>query len=258
MKQNPLKIHHLTASDFRPAFYDKVILPLGSLESHGPHLPFATDTLTAYLLALEIASRVEKTGVLPPVPYGMSEHYRDFPLTISLRFETETSVIKDILESLYRQGIMKVFILNGHDGNIAPIEAAARATKVDHPELRIITLDAWWETLGGLLPQDFFEVWKGLGHGGEGELSLGLALFPSLCRPGEARGYVPDRLPSLGKVTWLFSELTDCGATGDPTKASREKGEKMKEVLVAAIVELFRDLDACDWDYRSDRNIRKI
>jgi creatinine amidohydrolase len=257
MERNLLKIHQLTASDYISGRYEKFILPLGSLESHGPHLPFGTDTLTAYHLGLEIASRVEKTGVLPPVPYGMSEHYQDFPLTVSLRFETEVSVIRDILESLRRQGIRKVFILNGHDGNIASIEAASRAAKVAHPDLRIITLDAWWNVLGDLLPENFFKVWNGLGHGGEGELSMGLALFPFLCKPDEARGVVPDRLPSLGEAKWLFSELTDCGATGDPTKASREKGGRMRDVLVDAIVELFRSLDACDWDYHSTRSSRK-
>ena len=256
MEKNRLEIQHLTAADYHKNPFRKVILPLGSLESHGPHMPFATDTLTAWMLAREVAARVENTAVLPPVPYGMSEHYKDFPFTISLKFETETAIIRDILESVWREGIRKVFILNGHDGNIAPIEAAARATKVDHPEMRIVSLGAWWETLRDLLPSDFFEVWSGLGHGGEGELSMGLALFPELCRPELARGTVPDRLPPYAEVKWLFKELTDSGASGDPTRATREKGIRMKEALVGALEELFMHLDACDWDYRSG-NIRK-
>jgi creatinine amidohydrolase len=116
--------------------------------------------------------------------------------------------------------------------------------------MRIITLDAWWNSMGSLLPPDFFEVWGGLGHGGEGELSMGLALFPELCQPEKARGVVP-RLPAIGEAKWLFSELTDCGATGDPTRAGREKGLRMKEVLVEALVGMLRELDACDWEYRS-------
>lgn len=256
MKKSPLETGHATASDYRKNPFDKVILPLGSLESHGPHLPFATDTLTVYLLALELASRLEKISVLPPVPYGMSEHYRDFPLTISLRFETETSVIHDILESLWRQGIFRILILNGHDGNISPIETAARTAKVAHPELRIITLDAWWDSLAKLLPLDFFEVWGGLGHGGEGELSMGLALFPELCRPDLARGVVPVNLPKFGEAKWLFSELTDSGASGDPTKATLKKGKVMKEVLLDELVNLIKDLDNSDWDYGSERRLR--
>ncbi|HUU74481.1 MAG TPA: creatininase family protein [Methanoregulaceae archaeon] len=251
MEKNRLEIQYLTAADYKDNPFEKVILPLGSLESHGPHMPFGTDAFTAWLLAKELAERVENTAVLPPVTYGMSEHYRDFPFTVSLTFETEIALIRDILESLHREGIRKVFILNGHDGNIAPIEVAARSVKVAHPEMRIVSLGAWWETLADLLPPDFFEVWGGLGHGGEGELSMGLALFPELCRPDLARGVVPDHLPPYAEVKWLFKELTDSGASGDPTRASREKGLHMKEVLMGALEELFLHLDSCDWDYRS-------
>ena len=250
MEKNPLLIAHLTAADYADAPFDTVILPLGSLESHGNHLPFATDALTAYLLAIEVAKRLPKTAVLPPVNYGMSEHYRDFSFTVSLQPATETAIISDIIESVHREGIKKLFILNGHDGNIPSIEIASRLAKVAHPDLKIVSLDAWWNTLLPLLSPDFFAVWNGLGHGGEGELSIALALFPELCRPDLARGVVPN-LPQCLDVKWKFSELTDCGATGDPTKASREKGIKMREVLISAIVSALKSLNACDWDYRS-------
>jgi creatinine amidohydrolase len=255
MEKNLREIQHLTAADYQKNPFEKVILPLGSLENHGPHLPFATDTFTAHHLAKEVAARVPNTAVLPPLPYGMSEHYRDFSFTVSLTFETEIALIRDILYSLQREGIRKVFILNGHDGNIAPIEVASRSVKVSFPGMRIVTLDAWWNTLLSILPQDFFEVWNGLGHGGEGELSMALAQFPDLCQPEQAVGVVP-KLPPYCDVKWLFSELTHCGATGDPSKATREKGIYMKEVLVNALVELFQVLDKQDWDFRSD-HIRK-
>lgn len=250
MEKNLLEIQHLTATDYRNEPFQKVILPLGSLEGHGPHLPFGTDSLTAYLLALEIARRVPKTAVLPPLSYGMSESYRDFPFTVSLRPETETAIIGDILDSLYRQGICKVCILNGHDGNIPSIEIAARTVKTAHPEMKIVSFDAWWITLGQLLPPGFFEVWNGLGHGGEGELSIALALFPGLCEPEHARGVVPD-LPPYVHIQWTFTELTDCGATGDPTRATKDKGIVMKETLVETIASVLNSLDECGWDYRS-------
>jgi len=250
MKKNPHELQHLTAEDERNRQFDKVILPVGSLESHGLHLPFGTDTFTAYQLSLEIAERVPDTVVLPPVNYGVSEHYRDFSFTVSLRFETQTALIEDILESVYREGIRKCFILNGHDGNIAPIEIASRKVKVHHPDMKIVSLDEWWQMVIPLLPSDFFEVWQGLGHGGEGETSISLALFPELCRPNLAFGVVPELPPHLS-VKWLFTELTDCGATGDPTKGTREKGLKMKQVLVDTVVAGLLSLDASGWDYRS-------
>jgi len=250
MAKNPYEIQHWNTADFKGNPFEKVILPLGSLESHGNHLPFGTDSLTPHLIALEVAARVPKTAVLPPVNYGVSEHYKQFPFTVSLQFETEIALLRDILESVHREGIRKVFIMNGHDGNIAPIEVAARTAKVSHPDFKIVSLDAWWQLVGNLVPPGFFEVWNGLGHGGEGETSICLALFPDLVDMSKAAGVVP-HLPPHVDVKWTFDELTNTGASGDPTKSSREKGLKMKETLVNTIVQILTDLDKNDWDYRS-------
>jgi creatinine amidohydrolase len=250
MQKNLREAQHLTAAEYAAVPYEKVILPLGSLESHGAHLPLGTDALTAYLIALEIAARVPKTVVLPPVNYGVSEHYKEFSFCVSLQFETEIALLRDIFESLHREGIRKVFVMNGHDGNIAPIEVAARSAKVAHPDFRIVSLDAWWKMVGDLVPEGFFEVWNGLGHGGEGETSICLALFPELCDPAKAAGVVP-HLPPHVDVKWRFSELTNTGASGDPTKGSREKGLRMRQILVDTVVGIMNDLDAVGWDYRS-------
>jgi creatinine amidohydrolase len=250
MMKNPLEIQHWNGSDWQEHPFEKVILPLGSLENHGRHLPFATDALTAYLIAMEIAAQIPGMAVLPPLNYGASDHYRQFSFTVSLQFDTEVAVLKDILESVYREGVRKVFIMNGHDGNIAPIELASRSVKVAHPEIKIVSMDAWWNLVRDVLPDGFFEVWDGLGHAGEGETSMSLALFPELCDLSKAAGVVPD-LPPYVDIKWTFDELTDKGASGDPTKGSREKGLKMKEVLVSTLVRILKDLDAADWDYRS-------
>jgi creatinine amidohydrolase len=250
MKKNPLEIQHLSSEDFAASPFEKVILPLGSLESHGGHLPFGTDAMTAHLVALDVAARLPGTAVLPPLNYGVSEHYKDFPFTVSVRFETEIAFLRDILESVYREGIRKVFVMNGHDGNISPIEVASRSAKVAHPDFKIVSLDAWWMMVGDLLPADFFSVWKGLGHAGEGETSICLELFPELCDMTKASGVVPS-LPKYIDVKWLFNELTNTGATGDPTKGTPEKGRRMRAALVDALVKILTELDAKGWDYRS-------
>jgi creatinine amidohydrolase len=250
MKKNPLEVQHLTSANFAATPFEKVILPLGSLESHGGHLPFGTDAMTAHLVALDIAARVPRTAVLPPLNYGVSEHYKDFPFTISVSFETEIAFLRDIFESIHREGIRKVFVMNGHDGNISPIEVAGRSAKVAHPEMKIVSLDAWWNMVGDLVPPDFFQVWKGLGHGGEGETSICLELFPDLCDMSKAKGVTP-HLPKYVDIKWLFNELTNTGTSGDPTKGTPEKGKKMRQVLVDAVVKILTDLDANGWDYRS-------
>lgn len=233
--------------------FDKAILAVGSCENHGYHLPHGTDTFVSHMLAEKVAAQVKGLLVLPPVTVGVSGHYAHFPFTLSLQPETLVAVLKDILRSVIKNGIKRIFIMNGHDGNIAPIEIATRSIKCEFPDVRIASMDAWWVTAGQLLPPDTFEVWGGLGHAGEGETSIGLALFPELVQMEHARGVVPNLPPNVD-IKWNFAELTDCGATGDPTRATAEKGRKMEEVLVQAVVRFLKDMDACDWRYNSPQS----
>jgi len=238
----------MTRPEFEAGNFDKVILPVGSTENHGFHLPYFTDMKVAYELSKMVAEKVDGLLVMPPISYGMSSHYAYFPMTIGVSAETLIHTLKDILEQVIKNGIKKIFIMNGHDGNIAPIEIAARETKIAHKDVVIATLPAWWVTAGELLPPDTFEVWNGLGHAGEGETSIALALYPELVDMSKAKGIVPP-LPDKVEIKWTFDELTDTGATGDPTKATKEKGEKMVKVLVDLLVNFFNDMDKKDWKY---------
>jgi creatinine amidohydrolase len=235
---------------YEESHFDKAIVAIGSTENHGFHLPFGTDTLVSYGICQEVASRIDDMLVLPPLYYGMSEHYQHKPFSISLKSEHLILVLRDILESTYRWGIKKIVIINGHDGNIAPIEIASREFKATCPDVRIVSLDAWWVTAGMLLPKGTFDVWDGLGHAGEGETSICLAMFPELVDMGAAKGVVPNLPPNM-EIKWLFSELTSTGATGDPTAATKEKGEMMKAVLIDAVVEFILRLEAIDWRYEN-------
>ena len=243
-----VKLEELNEHSFQEAAIDKLILAIGSLECHGEHLPFGCDSLVSYDIAHTVASRLDNTVVAPPLWFGMSGHYRHKPMCISISDETLIRVIREMLESAIHWGINKVVVINGHDGNIAAIDIAARQVKVDHPEFNLAVLDAWWITAGNLLPADTFEVWNGLGHGGEGETSIGLAMFPHLCDMKRARGMVPD-MDSNVKLIWNFSELTDLGASGAPEKATAEKGQQMKTVLVDYIVDFVNRMDAQNWRY---------
>ena len=238
----------LNAHRYKAHKFNKAMFNFGSLENHGDHLPFGTDCHVSYLLAKEVASYFDDLLLLPPMYYGMSEHYKDSSFTVSMRYETVIAVIRDLLESLYREGFRRVFIFNGHDGNSSPIEVATRSFRVAHPEMKIAVQDAWWVTAGLLLPPDTFEVWNGLGHAGEGETSICLELFPQWVDMEYAKGVVPD-LPPNADIKWLFREITNTGATGDPTKGTKEKGAAMRKVLVKAVVDFLRYLDSINWEY---------
>ena len=239
----------LNGQKYKAHKFNKAMFNLGSLENHGGHLPFGTDCFVSYMLAKDIAGHFDDLLLLPPMFYGMSEHYKDFSLTVSLQYDTLTALIRDVLDSLYRENFRRVFIFNGHDGNSSPIEVAARSFKVAHPDMKIAVQDAWWVTAGLLLPPDTFEVWNGLGHAGEGETSICLDLFPHLVDMKVAKGVVPN-LPPNADLKWKFNELTNTGATGDPSKGTKEKGAKMHKVLVEAVVEFIRYMDSIGWEYQ--------
>ena len=240
------KLEEMNEYSFQAQKPDKAILAIGSTESHGEHLPFGCDTYVCYDIACELAQRVDNAVVVPPLWYGMSQHYSHKPMNITLSNDTLIRVLKEVLDSLVHWGINKVLVVNGHDGNIAPIEIAARDAKLKHPDMGLAVLDAWWVTAGSLLPKDTFEVWDGLGHGGEGETSIGLAIFPDLCDMSRAKGQIPE-LDSNVKLVWNFQELTDFGASGDPAKGTREKGLKMKQVLLDYLEDFVKRLDKQGW-----------
>ena len=247
----------LTANQVKEGKYDKAILAIGSCEAHGQHIAEGCDTIVSYELSNKIADKVEGLLVLPPMTVGYSGHYDTFPFTLTLSYDTTISVIYDIIESTIRNGINKIFLMNGHDGNIAPIEIASRKIKEKYPDARIASLPAW-VTAGDLLPEGTFEVWNGLGHAGEGETSIAYHLFPQWCEPDKATCVVPDNLPKHVEMKWDFSELTNTAQTGDATKATAEKGEKMTKVLVDAVVEAINQLDDCGWNYCSTNSQSKL
>lgn len=248
----------LTSNQVEKGNYDKVILAVGACESHGLHLAEGTDTLISYMLSKKIADQVDGLLVLPPITVGYSRHYEEFPFTLSLSYETITKVIYEILESSIINGIDKIFIFNGHDGNIAPIEIASRQLKEHYPEAKIAVLPEWWITAGELLPEGTFEVWNGSGHAGEGESSLAYYLYPEWNQPELAESVVPDNLPQHIEIKWNFDEITNTGNTGDATKATAEKGRMMSEALVECVVDEIKKLDAVNWDYTSTDSLTKF
>ena len=239
----------MTGHGFKSGGFEKAVLAVGSTEYHGDHLPYGTDTLVAENLAEAVSERVEGMLMLPPLPFGMSMHYSSFPVSITLTTETLIRVLKEAFFSLRDHGITRLLIVNGHDGNISPIDAVVREFRVEHPEFRVAVLEAWWVSAGELIPDDTFEVWGGLGHAGEGETSMMLVVAPGLVEMDRARGVVPD-LPLHVQVKWNFDELTPYGATGDPTKATEEKGMLMRDALIELLVEFVGAMDERGWDFK--------
>jgi len=224
------------------------VLIFGACENHGNHMPFGADFIMPFELATRVARRYDNLIVCPPVPFGMSSHNKDFQMTLSLEPETMVKVIQDLLQSLINNNIKRVLIINGHDGNIAPIELASRTIKAENADVIISCLESWW-TLVGQLDNQLFEVWNGSGHGGEAETSAMLAIRPDLVDMTIAPEQIIPKLPEFIRIFWQFNELTDTGATGAPGKATPEKGRKIMEVLENALVNFLAEMDSNNWKY---------
>ena len=226
---------------------DVALLPVGSIEQHGPHLPLDTDAFDADYLARRVAEtcRTPKPIVLPLVPYGVAYHHQDFKGTMSIGPETLSQLVYDIGMSAARNGISKLVIINGHGGNGPALHFAAQMinrdahifTCVDTGETSDPDINALAET-----PNDV--------HAGEIETSTALATRPELVRLDRLKSFVPEfssrylNFSSKRSVDWYgqIAKISPEGVLGDPTKATPEKGRRMWDMMVKHLVEFVEAL----------------
>src|SRR6478736_1169811 len=157
---------------------DTALLPVGGFEQHGAHLPLATDTLIACILAQAIGEAYPMF-VLPPITISCSHEHASFPGTISITASTLTQVISDIRRSLHAQGVDKLVIVSGHGGNYV-LSNIAQEANVDGPRLLVYPSAHDWNAsrqAAGLETNAHDDM-----HGGEGETSILLHYAPSTVR----------------------------------------------------------------------------
>ena len=162
------------------------ILPMGSLETHGPQAPMGD-----YLLAEALADRIAAgTGslVLPAIPFGGEDYFGMVPGGIVLTPGLLQAVVEEVCGNLIRTGCRRILILNGHAGSIAPVDAAARGLRRRHGVV-IPALHLW--RIAGALHAEFGGKPESFGHGGDPVWSVALHLRPDLCHPEQARAREP-------------------------------------------------------------------
>jgi creatinine amidohydrolase len=237
----------LTSADLRTAFAGgaSVLLPVGSVEQHGPHLPVGTDTLIAHQLAIAVADRLaDRCIVLPPLWYGDSPHHMSFAGTITLRADTYLRIISEITGSLYQHGLQSLVILNGHGGNIGPLRTVVTDLAREHGRSpRVVT---YWDVIDGEIAEFFDQPELACGHACALETSLALHLFPRLVRTDQIpkqrsgeRG--PHMFGRKAVVEGLdFGVYSTNGVIGDPSQATAERGKRLFERLVHNLEEVLR------------------
>ncbi|MFB6136190.1 MAG: creatininase family protein [Halobacteriaceae archaeon] len=230
-----------------------LVVPVGSIEQHGNHLPVATDTLLADAVVHEGAERVREDLpilVTPPVWSGFSPHHMSFGGTLTLEFEDLLAVLEDVADAGLDNGFDAVLFCNGHGGNKSLVSSAVSTVGDAHPEAEVLALtyfDLAAEWADEVRDSDV----GGMAHGGEFETSLVLHLYPELVREDrEAPNW--DEPYDLGGQDLLvggplsvyrpFEEYSDTGAIGAPDLASAEKGAEILTRLADDLEDLFREI----------------
>lgn len=233
-----------------------VMVPLGSVEQHGPHTPVGD-----YLAAEEVARRVAQlTGALfvPTLPYGYSETHRGFPGTLTLRPSTLAAFLEDLAGCLIEQGADHILFMCGHGGNVPTIEHVARELMRTR-RLRTACVDLWRMLPAGFSAELYGAPSPNIGHGSEPIGSVMACLAPEATRPdlaAPASRAVFAGLPVRGSQVELAGHLvhiyprsvdtSPAGVIGDPSLADAGRGGRILEYLTEAccrIVRWFGELD---------------
>jgi creatinine amidohydrolase len=226
-----------------------LILPVGSTEAHGPHLPLSTDVIiaeeTARRAAQRLIERHETALVLPAVSYSVTDFSADFPGSISIRAETATALVRDIFVSLIAQGFRRLAIANAHlePAHIATLRRAVEEVRAG-TGIEVAFPDVTRRRWAILLTEEFQ---SGACHAGQYETSLVWRAHPELVRE-EVRSKLEPKLISLSQAirngARRFTEIGgDEAYFGTPAAASAEEGERTFEVLAGMIVTALDEIE---------------
>lgn len=231
-----------------------LLLPVGSTEQHGHHLPLGVDVHMPEAVGARVAER-SPALLAPPVWYGVSPHHTFKPGTFTVSTETFQRYLVDVCASAGEWGVENVLLLNGHYLAQDPeLEVVVRELRTEHG------MQAFHAPLVDLFADVAAEIRTGevSFHASEFETSIMLSLLPDLVHMDRAERVDPpaESLPltdydALGenRVGWALTaddmaELTDAGNLGDPTVATAEKGDRLVAAAVTRLCELVDELEA--------------
>ena len=197
------------------------IIPVGSIEQHGPHLPISTDSDIVTEISLQLSDKINGV-LLPTINYGISDEHFPF-FNLSVKKSTLSRILEDICESLIKNGISRILIINGHYGNLDSLKSFERKQKNN----RKIKVFSYWKYMD-----------REFDHAGNVETSIMLAISKKVNMRKAKKGFQTDGMSKkeISKINKLaqksFPKVTGNGVWGDPTKSSATLGRKIiKEVV---------------------------
>jgi creatinine amidohydrolase len=229
--------------------WEVAVLPFGATEPHNLHMPYGTDNFQVDAIAQRVCESAYRAGarvvLLPTIPYGVNTNHLKVPgaLACSVTPTTLLHILTDLVDSLERQGVRKLVLLNGHGGN----ELKPLMRELHHRTEVFLCLCDWYRVAADLYPKLFKEPGE---HADEIETSLGLAFFPDLLQmeladEGAAR---PCRFEAVNRgwvsITRPWHLVTTNTGLGNPAAATAEKGRRLMEVLVERLSRFLVDVAA--------------
>lgn len=241
----PWRLHELTLTHTRQGTPAVAVLPTGSTEAHGPHVPYGSDTFHSTAIADRVCEAASTRGasvvLLPSLPYGVQGNTMGFPMTIGVEQATLDRMVSEIIDSLDHQGVKKLVIVNGHGGN--DFKPLLRSL---YPRSRVfVCLVDWWK-VGADMAKEIFE--RPGEHADEMETSVGMALFGDIVHlPRAADGIVHrSRFEAIEKgwvsIARPWHLVTKDSTHGDPRKASKKKGETYVDLVVKRLTDFVVEL----------------
>ena len=213
-----------------------VVVPCGSLEQHGPHLPLITDTLLATAVAEAVEAAIPDQVLLTPSLWlGASSHHLPFAGTVSTEFDGYRAQVESVVDSLSPHGFRKFLFLNGHGGNTSPLDVTLRGLKHRQPKLLLATV-GYWEYAEEATRTALEGPLKGIQHACEAEVSLVMHVRPELVRNDALRNDGLEAVPTVKSPILHFDEITEEGSFGYATLATAEKGKAIFEASVQGVI----------------------
>lgn len=217
--------------------YRRALIPIGSLEQHGDHLPLTTDLIIAEYIAKHVAARVS-SFVFPPIYYGISIEHRPL-FNVSLRYSTFINMIQDISASLSEGGLKRVIYINGHHGNSGAMQYIMHdeCRRVIDKDFSAFSINYW-----NMVDTEF-------DHGGETETSIMLAINHHYVQMSRAQPSAINRSKlkkSYNTITnnpGSFPKITGNGIWGDPRNATVIKGQVLLEKITRNLSVVIQELD---------------
>ncbi|HJM45440.1 MAG TPA: creatininase family protein [Candidatus Nitrosopelagicus sp.] len=201
------------------------IIPVGSIEQHGPHLPISTDSDIVTEISLRFSEKINGI-LLPTINYGISDEHFPF-FNLSVKKTTLSKMLEDICESLIKNGISRILIINGHYGNLESLKGFERKKKRN----RKIKVLSYWKYMD-----------REFDHAGNVETSIMLAISKNVKMKNAKKGFQTDGMSKqeISKINKLaqksFPKVTGNGVWGDPTKSSAKLGRKIINEVVNNLV----------------------